>query len=139
MKMKDFMNIGEFAKEIGVSVPTLRNWDNSGKLKPHHRTKGNQRVYTKAQAEEFLGTGHIRKIQGRKGRDVYYFNCDDNSVTDKVGNRLYIHGSIEGVQELIVQDYMDDLFHTTYEMENMVRNGLEGLRTMGDIKWVKME
>ncbi len=137
--MKDFMNIGEFAKEIGVSIPTLRNWDNSGKLKPHHRTKGNQRVYTKAQAEEFLGTGHIRKIQGRKGRDVYYFNYDDNSVTDKIGNRIQLRESIDGVHDITLTDALDILFHNLYVNSNSVDNSFIADRKMGDIEWVRMK
>ena len=137
--MKDFMNIGEFAREIGVSVATLRNWDNSDKLRPHHRTKGNQRVYTKEQAEEFLGTGKIRKIQGRKGRDVYYFNCEDNSVTDKIGNRIQLREGIEGVHEITLTDAMDILFHNLYRASNSANDSFIADRKMGDIKWIRMK
>ena len=33
-------SIGKFAKEIGVTTTTLRNWDKSGELKPFKITKG---------------------------------------------------------------------------------------------------
>lgn len=32
--MSAYYKIGDFAKEIGVSIQTLRNWDKDGKLKP---------------------------------------------------------------------------------------------------------
>lgn len=38
--MKEYYTIGEFAKLIGKSIYTLRNWDNEGKFKPHHRSRG---------------------------------------------------------------------------------------------------
>ncbi len=47
-------SIGEFAKKIGVSIQTLRDWDKSGKLKPAYRSKGNHRYYSEDQLNEFL-------------------------------------------------------------------------------------
>lgn len=136
--MKEFMSIGEFASEIGVSESTLRNWDKSGKLVPHHRTKGGQRVYKDDQAAEFLKPERIVKIQGRKGRDVYYFNYADNSVTDKIGNRIVLSDNIDGVQDILVQDYIDDIFHNLYTRANSVSEGFGVMRNMGDVKWVRM-
>ena len=34
------LTMGEFAKAIGKSSGTLRNWEKSGKLMPHHKTEG---------------------------------------------------------------------------------------------------
>ena len=47
MKVLDFrlVSIGEAASFYGVSVPTMRRWDKSGKLKPTLRTPGNHRRY----------------------------------------------------------------------------------------------
>ena len=42
--------IGEFAKVIGVTEQTLRNWDKSNKLKPHHVAE----------------SGYSCKLQGRR-------------------------------------------------------------------------
>lgn len=49
-----FYKITEFSNEIGVSVSTLRLWEKEGLLVPHHRTKGNQRVYTEDQVKEYF-------------------------------------------------------------------------------------
>ncbi len=40
-----YYSIGEFAKLIGKTIQTLRNWDNNGKLKAHHISKGGFRYY----------------------------------------------------------------------------------------------
>ena len=47
MKIFDFrlVSIGEAASFYGVSVPTMRRWDKSGKLKSTSRTLGNHRRY----------------------------------------------------------------------------------------------
>jgi DNA-binding transcriptional regulator YiaG len=51
---EDYYYINEFSMLIGVSVSTLRLWDESGKLKPHHRTAGGHRVYSKEQAVKYI-------------------------------------------------------------------------------------
>lgn len=38
--MGKYYSVNEFSKILGVSAQTLRNWDNNGKLHPHH-TFGN--------------------------------------------------------------------------------------------------
>jgi len=47
-------SIGEFAKKIGITIQTLRDWDKSGKLKPTYRSKGNHRYYSENQLNEIL-------------------------------------------------------------------------------------
>ena len=47
-------SIGEFAKKIGVTIHTLREWDKRGKLKPEYRSKGNHRYYSDNQLNELL-------------------------------------------------------------------------------------
>ena len=49
-----FLSVGQFSEAIGVTIKTLRNWDKSGKLKPHHRTAGGQRVYVEEQVDEYF-------------------------------------------------------------------------------------
>ncbi len=46
--------ISEFAKLIGVSSETLRNWDKKGSFKAH-KTPTGHRFYTHAQYEEYMG------------------------------------------------------------------------------------
>ena len=35
-----YYSIGEFAKQIGKTIQTLRNWDKKNILKPSHVTQG---------------------------------------------------------------------------------------------------
>ena len=50
----NFYTAGEFAKLIGVTTPTLRNWELSGKFIPHHKSPSGRRYYSKYQLEEML-------------------------------------------------------------------------------------
>lgn len=43
--MSQFIKIKDAAKVLGVSIPTLRNWDSAGKLKAHRHPFNNYRVY----------------------------------------------------------------------------------------------
>lgn len=42
--MSKYYSINEFSKVLGVSAQTLRNWDNKGKLHPHHTSKARKLV-----------------------------------------------------------------------------------------------
>lgn len=41
----NFIKIKDAARVLGVSVPTLRNWDAAGKLEAHRHPMNNYRVY----------------------------------------------------------------------------------------------
>ena len=47
-------SIGQFAKEINVTVQTLRNWDHTGKLKPDYVSPSRHRYYSQKQLDHFL-------------------------------------------------------------------------------------
>lgn len=57
-----YYSIGEFAKKIGKTVQTLRNWDNKGALKPHHITEGGTRYYSQEQLNHFLGLKQDKQL-----------------------------------------------------------------------------
>ena len=60
-----YYSIHEFSKLISRTPQTLRNWDLSGKLKPHHTGANGYRYYSHQQLNELLGIGDIqRKIIG---------------------------------------------------------------------------
>lgn len=46
MKNKDFMTVGEIAKQLQVSVRTLQYYDKEGLLKPSGQSEGGRRLYT---------------------------------------------------------------------------------------------
>ena len=45
MQQQKYITIGKAAKELGVSVCTLRRWDRCGKLRSAFRTLGKHRRY----------------------------------------------------------------------------------------------
>ena len=47
--MSRFLKIGEAAKILGVSIQTLRRWEDQGYLIPNRRSKGNTRYYSYTQ------------------------------------------------------------------------------------------
>lgn len=57
-----YYSIGEFAKQIGKTVQTLRNWDKKDILKPSHVTKGGTRYYSQEQLNHFLGLKPVSQI-----------------------------------------------------------------------------
>jgi len=51
----EYYGIGKFAELTGVTIQSLRNWDNNGRLKPHHYGKGGHRYYSQEQLYHYLG------------------------------------------------------------------------------------
>jgi Predicted site-specific integrase-resolvase len=51
----NYYSIGEFAKLIGKTEQTLRNWDKNNILKPHHIAPSGYRYYSQEQLNHFLG------------------------------------------------------------------------------------
>jgi excisionase family DNA binding protein len=50
----DFITIGEAAEVLGVSIMTLRRWDESGRLSSVRKQEGGHRYYRKKDVEVFL-------------------------------------------------------------------------------------
>ena len=50
-----YYSIGEFAKAIGKTTKTLRNWDKSRKLKPDRVEDTAYRYYSQEQLNHLLG------------------------------------------------------------------------------------
>lgn len=52
--MSQYYSINEFSKILNVSAQTLRNWDNNGKLHPHHTSSNGYRYYSHEQLNQVL-------------------------------------------------------------------------------------
>lgn len=60
-----YYSIAETSKLLNVTAQTLRNWDKSGKLKPHHTTDSGYRYYSQEQLNRILGVKDTtRKVIG---------------------------------------------------------------------------
>lgn len=85
------LKINEAANYLGVSIDTLRRWDDKGKLKSLRVSRGDHRYYNLTQLDEFLtfscvslATKWARNSIGEKPSDIFY--CSDSSVFQ---GRLY--------------------------------------------------
>lgn len=56
-----YYSIAETSKLLNVTSQTLRNWDKSGKLKPHHTTDSGYRYYSQEQLNRILGIKDTRR------------------------------------------------------------------------------
>lgn len=52
--LSKYYSIHEFSKIIGVSAQILQNWDNNGKLHPHHTTASGYRYYSEEQLNQVM-------------------------------------------------------------------------------------
>lgn len=89
--INDKLKINEAANYLGVSIDTLRRWDDKGKLKSLRANQGDHRYYSLVQLEEFLTSSCISLAIkwagnniGEKPNDIFY--CSDSSVFQ---GRLY--------------------------------------------------
>lgn len=53
--MEKYYAVGETAQKIGVTTQTLRDWDKTGKLKPHHVAESGFRYYSQEQINQIIG------------------------------------------------------------------------------------
>ena len=60
MKSKQYYSTHEFANLVGVTSQTLRNWEKTGKLVPHHRGGGNYRFYSREQLYSIISPESVK-------------------------------------------------------------------------------
>ena len=58
----EYYTINKFSKLVGKNPQTLRNWDKSGVLKPHHTSTNGYRYYSEEQIKQVL---HIKIDKSR--------------------------------------------------------------------------
>ena len=61
-----YYTIHEVSEMLGVSAQTLRNWDKSGKLRPHHKSTNGYRYYAEDDLNMLLG------VKSQNGKTVGY-------------------------------------------------------------------
>lgn len=76
-------SIGKFAKEIGVTTQTLRNWHKSKELIPFKITDGGTRYYSEEQLNRYLGIfGSNKKIT------IGYCRVSSNKQKDDLARQV---------------------------------------------------
>ncbi len=57
-----YYSVRDLSKLLGVTPQTLRNWDKTGKLKPHHVVESGYRYYSEEQVNRILG---VKDVNGK--------------------------------------------------------------------------
>lgn len=100
-----YYKIGEFAKLIGRSPQTLRNWDKNGILKPAILTEDGRKLYSKEQLDSFLNQNN-KLIIG-------YCRVNAYNQSDELSDQV-----------TILKNYMDDM-HYEYQIISEIGSGLK--------------
>lgn len=97
MKNKDLLSISEAAKILGVSIMTLRRWDESGRLLPIRKQPGGYRYYKKEDIKFFLSDlfqmAREWAIAGKKFPEEFY--CQNSAI---------FQARLVKMENLIIQD-----------------------------------
>lgn len=56
-----FLTVDEFAKRIGVHPQTVRQWDKTGVLLPHHKTPSGRRLYSEEQVSDYFNNDNTNE------------------------------------------------------------------------------
>ena len=75
VKVVKYYTIRKVREMLGVSAQTLRNWDKSGKLRPHHRSVNGYRYYAKDDLNMLFG------VKSQNGKTIGY--CRVSSTKQK--------------------------------------------------------
>jgi predicted site-specific integrase-resolvase len=80
-----YYSINKFAKIIGVTTQTLRNWDRRGKLHPHHTGSNGYRYYSEEQLTQVLNLNPKEKIEKIT---VGYCRVSSNKQKDDLSRQI---------------------------------------------------
>jgi predicted site-specific integrase-resolvase len=117
-----YYSIGEFSKEIGKTIQTLRNWDKNGTLKPSHITDGGTRYYSQEQLNHFLG---IKGIEAKTKKVIGYCRVSSHKRKDDLVRQ------IENVKTyMIAKGYSFDIITDIGSGINYNKKGLNQLINM---------
>lgn len=95
-------SIGKFAKEIGVSIQTLRNWHESKELVPIKITNGGTRYYSDKQLDSYLN-----KNTAKQREICIYSRISNKSQKDDLANQIKFLKDYCNVKGYITVEYSD--------------------------------
>ncbi len=81
----NYYSIGEFSKELNVTIQTLRNWDKSGKLKPAMVAPSGHRYYSNEQLNHLKG---LKQPESRQKKMIGYCRVSSNKQKDDLERQV---------------------------------------------------
>ena len=79
------LSIGKFAKSLGVSIQTLRNWDKEGKLKPTYVTENGYRYYSEDLLNKFRNIKNVNQITKK---NILYARVSTKNQKDDLDRQI---------------------------------------------------
>lgn len=112
-----FYTITQFRKICGVTLQTLRNWDKSGYLKPHHTAANGFRYYSEEQLNQLLG----KSTQPRKV--IGYCRVSSKKQSDDLQRQIEVvsnYLSAQGKPFEIISDIGSGIDYTKPGLTNLI-------------------
>lgn len=97
--------IGEFAKELNLSVKTLQNWDKSGFLKAY-RNPSNQRFYTEEQLISILKQPEEEKTNKKV---IGYCRVSTSKQKESLDNQIQYLRDYTNAKGIILEEVYTDI------------------------------
>lgn len=98
----------EFSKNFGIPVSTLRKWE-QGEARPA--------PYVINLLSRQIPMGNSSTIVISSADKKYYYNPVEKSISDAVGNKIFISEDLEGVKKENLPLYVKDLFEDFYVIQ----------------------
>lgn len=98
----------EFSKNFGIPVSTLRKWE-QGEARPA--------PYVINLLSRQIPMGNSSTIVISSADKKYYYNPVEKSISDAVGNKIFISEDLEGVKKENLPLYINDLFEDFYVIQ----------------------
>jgi putative resolvase len=99
-----YYSIGDFAKAIGKTTKTLRNWDKTGRLKPVRVEATGYRFYSQEQLNHFLG---LKGIEVKTKKVIGYCRVSSHKHKDDLERQIEnvkTYMFAKGYQFVIIKD-----------------------------------
>lgn len=155
--MKDYYSIREFSRKLNVTAQTVRNWERSGKLIPHHRSPSGYRYYSHEQL--LLASGFDRpksrvvigycRVSSQKQKDdlerqvqnmTTYLSAKGRPfriITDIGSGLNYNRKGLLELLDLIDQDYVDQI--VVLYKDRLARYGYELIDHLANMHGTSIE
>lgn len=151
-----YYSIHEFSKLISRTPQTLRNWDLSGKLKPHHTGANGYRYYSHQQLNELLGIADIQRkvigycrVSSNKQKDdlirqvenmdkyLSSLNCEYEIIQDIGSGINYSKKGLKGLLKKINKKEASKI--VVFYKDRLLRFGFELVEYMANLNGCEIE
>lgn len=126
--MSDYINIGKAAELMGVSTQTIRNWEKTQFMVPHHKTNAGTRYYSMSQINAFIGLQGCVKAENNKVTIAYCrvpSSAQKEDLAKQVENvRMYCIA--KGYNFKVITDIGSDTDYTKKGLNELLNEVMSG-------------